>query len=72
MLAHITEVVSGEGPLAKLVAKLVEFRAKQLEHLAAVQAELVRRRGDVGPTIASGSLLATWNTRLREAGQFLA
>ena len=44
---HVAEVVTGESPLAELAIKLVQVPSVQLEHLTAVEAEVVRRRRDV-------------------------
>ena len=62
---HVAEVVTGESPLAELAIKLVQVPSVQLEHLTAVQAEVVRRGGDV----ISSCIIH--NAGLREARQFL-
>ena len=62
---HVTEVGAGERPLAQLVIQPVQVGAVKLENLAAVQAEFVRRRGDVF------TLPAFDRAGLRQARQFL-
>lgn len=62
---HVTEVVAGESPVAKLAIQAVQVLTVQLKRLAAVQAEAVCRRGD-------GVLLQVSNfAGLRETRQFL-
>ena len=63
---HVAEVVPGVFPLAELAVQPVQVGAEQLELLAAVETELVRRRGDV---VAASAID---NTSLGEAGQFLS
>lgn len=62
---HVAEVVAGERSLAELAVQLEQVCAVKLEHLAAVKAELVHRRGDV---------LTAWvlhKSGFREARDFL-
>lgn len=61
---HLTEIVARVGSRAQLSVELVKIAAVELENLSAVQAELVRGRGDV--------VLALELTRLRKVWQFLA
>lgn len=64
---YVAEVVSGVGPLAQLVAQPLQVSAVQLDHLAALEAELVHRGGE-GVVVTSGVSDASF----REARQFLA
>ena len=62
---YVAEVIAGECPLAELVTQLVQVSAVQLQHLAAVKAELVRSRGDVSP------LRVVLGAGFRQTGEFL-
>ena len=62
---HVAKVIPGVTPLAELAVQPVQVQAENLQHLAAVQAELVHRRGDV---VAADVVN---NASLGEARQFL-
>ena len=63
---HVAEVVPGVFPLAELAIQPVQVGAEQLELLAAVKTELVRRWGDI---VAASAID---NASLRKAGKFLS
>ena len=64
-MTHVTEVVTGEGPLAETAIQTVQVSAVQLDQRSAVQAELVHRRGKVSP------LMLLYKAGLRQAWDFL-